>query len=435
MKTQLTILALISAITFSNVISAEEIELPKITKPLVLEEGTQRELTTAQIAELLPWAKNSRLFLKDLLESTQGIATSDRIERLTSGIKEVVLESNQKNSELFMRYILNRGIVLNEIIEKESDPTLAGSSDAQIRVLLMSINMALKYFDVDMQILSKKSAAPFKTFGVEYFEFLNDLNKSIFDASTQYNIQRTALEWLQWDLYRDLNNARFAPQIFKINNNLKIFPVKKMTDGQAIAFIRQMKKVTTGMDFGDGQVIKGSTGKTAAIESETINSSDDSNIIKIGSRVLYNLRYPGTVREIFSGGKVSILLDGNPSTTMVNIAQLAKGVKCFNGYCEKNRMVYKKAYVGKVIEVYSNSWIKVLLDGNSFYTVAPMLDSSKGLEESQCLKGACVGKRMVYQGSYPGVIKEVFEDGSLKVLLDGNSSHGVVDLSKVNIAQ
>lgn len=155
-----------------NLKAAEEITLPVITKPAILDEGTQRVLSPDQIAELLPWAKDSKLFLTDALN------------------------------------------------------------------------------DLDMTIISKKGAAPFKDFGVEYFNFLTNLNNSIFDASAQYNIQRTALEFLQWDLYRDLNNKSFAPQIVKINNNLKFFPVRKMRDTESIALIRQMKKVTVGMELG-----------------------------------------------------------------------------------------------------------------------------------------------------------------------------------------
>nr|BDT29182.1 hypothetical protein BHI3_26480 [Bacteriovorax sp. HI3] len=242
MKTTLTVLALTSILA-TGALKAEEISLPVITKPAILEEGTQRTLTQAQIAELLPWAKDSKLFLIDLMENIQGLTTSDKIERLADGIASVVGESAPKNSELLMRYALNRGLVINDILSRELDADAVGSQDAKLRVLKASIEMAIKYYDTDMAILEKKTTAPFVIFGLDYFDFLNELNKSIFDASAQYNVQRTALEWLQWDLYRDLNNASYAPQIVKINNSLKTFPNKKITDAQSIANIRLMKKV------------------------------------------------------------------------------------------------------------------------------------------------------------------------------------------------
>jgi hypothetical protein len=240
----LTTLSLIGTLVFGSVAIADDVAIIPIQKPAVLDEGTQRELSAAQIAELLPWAKDSKSFLLDLVENVQSLQTTDRVERLLDGIKTSVIESAPKNSELLMRYALNRAVVINEILGREMDPAAAGTIDAKSRVLIASINMALKYYDADMATLSKKTASPFAAFGIEYYSFLSELNKSIFDASAQYNIQRTSLEWLQWDLYRDLNNASFAPQIVKINNALKIFPTKKISDAQSLDYIRQMKKVS-----------------------------------------------------------------------------------------------------------------------------------------------------------------------------------------------
>jgi hypothetical protein len=239
-----TTLMLITTMSFSSVLYAEEVALPVISKPAILQEGTQRELTAAQVAELLPWAKDSKIFLNDLLTHIQSLSSADKVDRLIEGIKTVVGESAPKNSELLMRYSLNRALVLNEILTKQMGADEVGTIDVQIRVLTLSIKLAMKYYETDMLTLSKKSVTPFVVFGLDYFSFLTELNKSVFDASAQYSIQRTSLEWLQWDLYRDLNNTAFAPQIVKINNSLKIFPSKKLTDAQSISYIRQMKAVS-----------------------------------------------------------------------------------------------------------------------------------------------------------------------------------------------
>lgn len=153
-----------------NLKATEEITLPVITKPAILDEGTQRVLSPDQIAELLPWAKDSKLFLTDALNDLDSIPMSLKVERLLQSIKQVVQDSGSKNSELFMRYILNRGLAVNDILSKEVDMDAIGSIDAQFRILRQT---------------------------VEYFNFLTNLNNSIFDASAQYNIQRTALEFLQ----------------------------------------------------------------------------------------------------------------------------------------------------------------------------------------------------------------------------------------------
>ncbi|AUN99021.1 hypothetical protein C0V70_13100 [Bacteriovorax stolpii] len=244
MNKAMAVLAVIATISFSQMTMAqEEISLPVITKPAILEEGTQRELSASQVAELLPWAKDSKIFLSDLLDNVQTLAPSDKVDHLVEGIKSVVGESAPKNSELLMRYALNRGLVINDILIREVEANSVGMVDVQLRVLKASILMAIKYYDQDMEMMSKKAKTSFAAFGLDYYDFLSELNKSVFDASAQYSFQRTALEFLQWDLYRDLNNTVYANQIVKINNGLKTFPTKKLTDSQSIALIRQMKSL------------------------------------------------------------------------------------------------------------------------------------------------------------------------------------------------
>lgn len=278
---KLTTLLILSTMSFATIVKADQIIIPVISKPAVLQEGTQRELTAAQIAELLPWAKDSKVFLKDLLESTQGLSSTDKLDRLVEGMKTVVGESAPKNTELLMRYAINRGLVLNEILAKESSVETVGSIDAKVRVLVSSINMAIKYYDTDMATLSKKSPAPFVTFGMDYFNFLTELNKSIFDATAQYSIQRTSLEWLQWDLYRDLNNTGYAAQIVKINNSLKVYPAKVTSDKQAISFIRQMKGLTSQLDINDKNLRKNNSVTESNLDVTTVASAQGGQQVAI----------------------------------------------------------------------------------------------------------------------------------------------------------
>lgn len=240
-----------ASLSFAGGIQAEDIALPVISKPVLLNEGIQRELTQEQIAELLPWAKDSKQYLIDLLDNVQGLSMTDKIEKMTDGFKEVVGESSPKNSELLMRYILNRSLVVNQVLSAEMESNAVGTDDAKLRVLHSSALLAIKYYENDINVLTKKSVSPFAVFGLEYFQFLTEINKSVFDASAQYATQRLAMEWLQWDLYRDLSNARYASQIVKLNNSLKTFPDKKITDGQAISAIRQMKKLSSQLNVKD----------------------------------------------------------------------------------------------------------------------------------------------------------------------------------------
>jgi hypothetical protein len=250
MKTykKLLVLTTLAISCLLSMVHAEDISLPIINKPKILNEGTETVLSETQIKELLPWAKNTKQSLLDLLESIQNLQSEDKVSRLTSGIEDAVGESSPKNSELLMRYTLNRALVVKKILDDEMDAHSVGSVDVKLRVLIASINLSLKYFDSDVSTLSKKASIPFATYGSDYFDFLTELNKSIFDASAQYKIERIALEWLSWDLSRDLNSATFAPKIFKIYNNLKYYPDRKITDIEAVKLIRDMKKLSNSVD-------------------------------------------------------------------------------------------------------------------------------------------------------------------------------------------
>ncbi|MDD4975725.1 MAG: hypothetical protein PHY93_15315 [Bacteriovorax sp.] len=368
---KITAMMLLSVLSFSSVLNADEINLPVINKPAILDEGTQRELTAAQIAELLPWAKDSKVFLDDLLENIQGLSTTDKIDRLVEGIKSVVGESAPKNSELLMRYALNRGLAINDIIIRETSETAVGTADAKLRVLRSSIQMAIKYYDTDIAILSKKGSAPYVIFGLDYFEFLSELNKSVFDASAQYAIQRSALEWLQWDLYRDLNNASYASQIVKINNGLKTFPNRRLSDAQSIASIRQMKsvalqlkvketlnrlelnkKLAEAKNEADKQdILRRQREEDERLEREKQASNDRSNSGTVNQPAADNssinkgdyVVFGSTLRVVeflADNGQVALKEDNYYNRTITNLKSIQKAISSYGNFSSNTCVIY-----------------------------------------------------------------------------------------------
>jgi hypothetical protein len=291
MKMKLSNIAIMTAtfcmMTFA---SADEVILPVISKPALLEEGTQRTLTQAQINELLPWAKTSKLDLVDLLEDIKDMSMKDKIDHLTKGINGVVADS-RPTSELFMRYILNRALVLQETLKKETDENAVGINDAKLRILLSSVKMALKYHDVDTKMLNNNSSMTFASFGANYFFFLQDLNKSIFDASAQFEFNKITLEWLSWDLYRDLENKSYASQIVKIHKFLKDLPSEKGRDTQALIHVRKMRDLQEKLNI--SALIKQITDKSPARE------------LKVGERILVKNSATGFLRDAIVYANVS----------------------------------------------------------------------------------------------------------------------------------
>ena len=219
-----------------------------ITAPTEFDEGTETKLPDQLTRELIPWATNSKLELEELLDFIKTQNFLDQKRTLIQGIRDTVLASAPKRTELLMRYVLNRGLKVVDILEQEADSSVAGVLDQQVRVLKQSVQMALKYYENDLAYLNSQSKKdlvnlPFAQFGMEYAVFLMELNKSVLDASAQYEIGITALGLLQWDLYRDSARQAYAPAIMRIQAFLKMMPEKAGTNDIAtVQRIRQIKK-------------------------------------------------------------------------------------------------------------------------------------------------------------------------------------------------
>ena len=154
--------------------------------------------------------------------------------------------------------------------------------------------MGIKYYDADMNTLTKQTAAPFAEFAIDYHIFLTELNKSIFDATAQYHIQRIALEWLQWDLYRDLNNTSYASQIVKINNALKIYPAAIKSDKSAIATIKQMKLIAQQLNLR----IKKNTVINKQESQLEISNNDLSDYAAASNGYCYKVEADGSLKKV-----------------------------------------------------------------------------------------------------------------------------------------
>lgn len=408
--TKFAIPMMMTALLLGQNLKAEEITLPVISKPAILDEGTQRVLSQDQIAELLPWAKDSKIFLTDALNDLDSLPMSLKVERLLQSIKQVVQDSGSKNSELFMRYVLNRGLAVNDILAKEADMDAVGSIDAQFRILRQTVEMAIKYYDIDMTIINKKSAAPFKDFGVEYFNFLTNLNNSIFDASAQYNVQRTALEFLQWDLYRDLNNKSFAPQIVKINNNLKFFPVKKMRDADSIALIRQMKKVTSGMELGIRKDIR-EEGSISQNNSTSAPGDRFPEGLKVGDNIMYG-GYPSVIVAIRADGQLMVKQSIGLVLTVAP-SSIAYITGCVDGFCVGEKVINNDGKTATVTGVGKDKFIYVYETGWTYseFRKAKELAKTTGCNSN----GLCVGNTVIDNSGYPVKITGIKSDNKVTV--------------------
>ena len=251
LKTSLAFLFIIgfSSLAFGTDRILEEIPLDFLDNQRMAQlEGVERTLSPEQIKEILPWAENSQIYLEELLDEVQGLSKSEKESQLLFGIKSTILSSKPKNTELLMRYVLSRGVMLHEMLLKETNKKVAGSQNTRIRILEQSAYKALHYYESDLHLLQGKGGISetisFAYFGKEYAQFILEIAKSVFDASAEYGMIKLSLEFLQWDLYRDLERKVYAPQIRKIYTTLNSLSADGgFSDQKRIKKVRQMKKL------------------------------------------------------------------------------------------------------------------------------------------------------------------------------------------------
>lgn len=231
----------------------------EIKPPPQFDEGLETKLSQDQINEIKPWAYNSRLTLEDVYNRTKKIRDVNEIKKiLVDTIQRVVLSSAPRRTELIMRYVLNRTLKIMEEMEAQTAPNVSASlrnsvTQEQVRILKLSIRMAIRYYVNDIEFINGQAQVtnkslvnlPFAKFGIEYAKFLMWINESVMNVRAQYNIAIMALGLFQWDLYRDdPNKMLLAPAIQKIYDFLATAPQKANdSDPNLVQAMRQVRDV------------------------------------------------------------------------------------------------------------------------------------------------------------------------------------------------
>ena len=213
-----------------------------------LEEGLHSGVSQDKIDSIREWAINSYHVLNDTRALRGDMTVSEEVAFLQNTIVNTVIASSPKRSETLMRWSLNRALKVLEILDEETNSGNPGVVDAKLRVLRKSVDFALDYYEDDIRYLSRSSNVSvridYANFGVQYYLFLSDLNKSVLDASAQYKISRFALIQLQGDLDRDSQQDRFAFDIVLIYQQLKNFTDdSSQSDQVLLKRVRAIKKL------------------------------------------------------------------------------------------------------------------------------------------------------------------------------------------------
>ena len=446
MKKQLT-LWILASLFMPTLAFANDLQI-KVTNPddvvygiatTPFQEGTQTELSKEQVSVLSNWAKTTRSVLEAYVETAKTLRVkSEIVSTLKEGIQNAVLASRKQKTELLMRYVLNRGLTILEVMEHETSTAHVGIEEAKIRLLEQSIQMAQRYYDHDLSYLAKLDPAnvstlkiDFAQFGVTYASFLSSLSNSVFDASAQYQLYRLTLGLLQMDLYRDTERFKYAEAINKINVRLQSLPKSSpMDDQSALALIRNAKKTLGSLNL---QIQRATSTPVATVPATPIfnntptpryqveDNSFTDKTLSVGTRV-FSVDYSrwGQITAItYKGDYIVQFSSGSSYTLSRSGLAVAKG--CNDLICVGDR-VFSTSYSrwGNLVALQMNGTYILQFSSGSAYTHSRNeVAAAKG-----CSRDLCVGAK-VYSTSYSrwGTITAIEKDGDFVVEMSSGSSY------------
>lgn len=213
---------------------------PKTANEKYFNEGTETTLSKQQVQEILPWAQNTRALLSKLLATSKRLTYLDKTKALINGIREGVLSSAPHNTELAMRYVLNRANKIYTIMRTSPHANEPMMVDAQIHLLETSVKMAISYYKSDMEALKQAKEGKVVSnidlrFATYYQNFLGIITQFNLDPKVNYQIQYLRVSFFQWDLYRLKDNKKFANSILGLTNLVNTYrKTPPQNDQQAI---------------------------------------------------------------------------------------------------------------------------------------------------------------------------------------------------------
>ena len=215
-----------------------------------LEHGLEGELSAEEIADIRQWAQNSKVALQYLLEYVEGISSRDqKIVLLEERMVEIVASSSQKRNELFLRYALHRGTYISRLLNHEGGE-FHNIKIARLRALERSIHLASRFYQDDMDFLEHGEDPKLnrESFALAWFKMVEELARSVGDASAEYHLLRFGLQRLRVDLGRSAAKGEHANNFESIDNllkNLEVLDIESLSDQQLLEQVRLIKRAVS----------------------------------------------------------------------------------------------------------------------------------------------------------------------------------------------
>ncbi|MBC7660622.1 MAG: CotH kinase family protein, partial [Chitinophagaceae bacterium] len=151
--------------------------------------------------------------------------------------------------------------------------------------------------------------------------------------------------------------------------------------------------------------------------------------ITMGGRVMDGDGKTGTVQDI-NGNTTRIVFDAKGDTQDRKIEEMGVGVKCDSGVCVGDHVIDSNERIGDVKEVYNNGLVKmkITVTGESAVRASTTLGVA-----TDCDTGVCQGKRGI-DGERTGKITDVFDNGKARITHESTGNSYVRSTSKIGAA-
>jgi len=284
---KLIIPALFFTLSFSAIAN---VEIPQIAVPVELAggefaEGTLTQLTDAEFAEFLPWAQNAQNQLNRAIKQTQSLPLRERLTHIERAARSVVSRSEGRQYQMFMRFALNRGLLLVDELEKNVDMEEIGSQESALDIIQRSIQIGLSFYESDLNFQRRAQAGDtatklsYASFGASFMQGMYPGVINVLDATAQYRLLYKLVEMVNWDLSRDAEAARYAEHIVEAHEMLQDLPELPLNDDRSnLRLIRRLNSLKL-------IEVKNQSNNTVVVTPPTINQ--DTEVIVASSRSGY----------------------------------------------------------------------------------------------------------------------------------------------------
>jgi hypothetical protein len=252
--THLTALLVLATLSGTGVAQQRHQALPEIPAPRELTEtssdfaeGTITRLSDQDVSQFLPWAQNAQSVLTKAIRDAETMTVQNQVRHLTAIMKSVVRHSAQKNYQMFMRFSLNRTLLLVQELMAQADWSVAGTVENVLDLQVRGIQLALEFYESDLAY-QRRAARGQNTVTLEHARFGAAFGKTMLasiqnvtDASAQYRLLYKTLEMINWDFSRDAQAIEIADTIVEIYNTLNTLEERPGNDDyQTVLAIRRL---------------------------------------------------------------------------------------------------------------------------------------------------------------------------------------------------